>query len=155
MRGFLSLPVGATSIGVTCAAALVLPAALPATAASPRAGSPAGAAVPGSTQSLPLAPLDQERTPGSAPEQGLFRTDVRHFSLVGVIWDDPDTALRGAVQVRTRSAASGKWSGWQDVDTHNEEHGADPATAERSSGRVRGATAPLWVGDSEDRKSVV
>ncbi|MGQ4413756.1 peptidoglycan recognition protein [Streptomyces sp. SAS_269] len=149
MRGFLSSPVGATSIGVTCAAALVLPAALPATAASPRAGRPAEAAVPGSTQSLPLAPLDQERTPGTAPEQGLYRTDVRHFSLVGVIWDDPDTALRGAVQVRTRSAVSGAWSGWQDVETHNEDHGADPATAERSSGRVRGATAPLWVGDSD------
>ncbi|MEU1460343.1 peptidoglycan recognition protein [Streptomyces sp. NPDC005727] len=149
MRGFLSSPARATSIGVTCAAALVLSAALPATAASPRAGRPAGAAAPGSTQSLPLAPLDQERTPGTAPEQGLYRTGVRHFSLVGVIWDDPDTALRGTVQVRTRSAASGKWSRWQDVETHNGDHGADPATAERSSGRVRGATAPLWVGDSD------
>ncbi|MFF3166946.1 peptidoglycan recognition protein family protein [Streptomyces sp. NPDC003273] len=155
MRGFLSSPAGATSIGVTCAAALVLPAATPAVAAAPRAErpaaavGPAGAAVPGSTQSLPLAPLDQERTPGTTPAQGLYRADVRHFSLVGVIWDDPDAALRGTVQVRTRSAASGKWSGWQDVETHNEDHGADPASAERASGRVRGATAPLWVGDSK------
>ncbi|WP_250404848.1 peptidoglycan recognition protein family protein [Streptomyces cellostaticus] len=149
MRGFLGLPAGITSIGVTCAVALVLPLAPPATAAAPPGGSPAGAAVPGGTQSLPLAPLGRERTPGAVPERGLYRTGVRHFSLVGVIWDDPDAALRGTVQVRTRSAASGAWSGWQDVETHNEDHGADPATAERSSGRVRGATAPLWVGDSD------
>ncbi len=109
----------------------------------------AEAAVPGSTQSLPLVLRSRERALGPAPEQGLYRVDVQHFSLVGVVWDDPDTQLKGRVQVRTRSAATGQWSGWQDVETHNEDHGADPGTAERSSGRVRGATAPLWVGDSD------
>ncbi|MER7929508.1 peptidoglycan recognition protein [Streptomyces sp. NPDC096057] len=163
MRGFL-----ASSIGVTCAATLALPLTLPASAAPSAAQAPAPAtqstsgarsaattgdralpALPGSTQSLPLAPRVGDRTFGAAPEQGLTRGDVHRFSLVGVIWDDPDTELRGSVQVRTRSTATGAWSGWQDVDTHNDDHGADPGTPERTSGHVHGSTAPLWVGDSD------
>ncbi|MGW1726376.1 N-acetylmuramoyl-L-alanine amidase [Streptomyces sp. NPDC002306] len=166
MRGLL-----ASSIGVTCAAALALPLTPPAAAAAavvsasqaPTAEVAALAAaraaapdLPGSTQSLPLAPLAPDRrgsvtrTPGAlAAEQGLARRDVHRFSLVGVVWDDPDAELHGRVQVRTRAAGAGTWSGWEDVDTHNGDHGADPDTAERTSGRVRGATAPLWVGDSD------
>ncbi|MER5832494.1 N-acetylmuramoyl-L-alanine amidase [Streptomyces sp. NPDC002130] len=168
MRGFL-----ASSIGVTCAAALALPLTPPALAAparpapatevarpAPPAGSPAmnpaerRAAEPyaaGSTQSLPLEPLTRTRATPSAPptEQGLSRRAVRHFSLVGVIWDDPDAELHGRVRVRTRAANTGTWSGWQDLDTHNADHAADRGTPERASGRVRGATAPLWVGDSD------
>ncbi|MET9577342.1 N-acetylmuramoyl-L-alanine amidase [Streptomyces sp. DT199] len=168
MRGFL-----ASSIGVTCAAALALPLTPPALAATARpvpaaeaarpaahAGTPATtpsdrrAAEPsaaGSTQSLPLEPLTRDRATPSAPatEQGLPRRAVRHFSLVGVVWDDPDAELHGRVQVRTRTAGTGTWSGWQDVETHNADHAADPDTPERASGRVRGATAPLWVGDSD------
>lgn len=199
MRGHL-----ASSIAVTCAAALALPlslssdaaagtptvrptaerpeaerpaperaarahpaAASPATTGATRAVSPAtrptmpDQAVPGSTQSLPLAPLalatpdappsgDRSVPPTpAAPTQGLRQRDVRHFSLVGVVWDNPDTELHGRVQVRTRATGTTRWSGWQDVDTHNHEHAADPDTAERTSGRVRGSTAPLWVGDSD------
>ncbi|MFI6855744.1 peptidoglycan recognition protein [Streptomyces sp. NPDC050416] len=172
MRGFL-----ASSIGVTCAAALALPLTPPAVAATarpvptteaataarpaPHAGTPdttltsrraAEPYAPGSTQSLPLEPLTRNRatptTPG-APDQGLTRRAVRHFSLVGVVWDDPEAELHGRVQVRTRAAGTGTWSGWQDVETHNGDHAADPDTPERTSGRVRGATAPLWVGDSD------
>jgi len=158
MRGFL-----ASSIGVTCAAALALPLTLPAAAAPTkapaRAAQPTSGArsvptaaepdLPGSTQSLPLAPTTRDRSLGAAPEQGLTRDDVHRFALVGVTWTDPDTELRGRVQVRTRATGTGEWSGWQDVDTHNEDHGADPGTAERDSGHVRGSTAPLWVGDSD------
>ncbi|NEA64115.1 N-acetylmuramoyl-L-alanine amidase [Streptomyces sp. SID12488] len=156
MRGYLS-----SSIGVVCATALALPLTLPTTPASASARpaearpaqtapvAPAASTVPGSTQSLPLAPRPGDRTLGPAAEQGLYRPDVRHFSLVGVVWDNPDTELYGEVQVRTREAAGGHWSGWQDVETHNHEHAADPGTAERVSGRVRGSTAPLWVGDSD------
>lgn len=96
----------------------------------------------------PAHPRPGDRTLGPAAEQGLYRPDVRHFSLVGVIWDNPDTELYGRVEVRTRAARDGRWSGWQDVETHNHEHAADPDSAERASGRVRGSTAPLWVGDS-------
>ncbi|MFJ5777703.1 peptidoglycan recognition protein [Streptomyces sp. NPDC093094] len=150
MRGFL-----ASSIGVTCAAALALPLTLTAATATarpaPAAERSTGAApdLPGGTQSLPLVPLADRRALGSTAVQGLTRRDVRHFSLLGVIWDDPASELRGSVQVRTRGAVTGQWSGWQDVETHNAEHSADPGTAERTSRRVHGATAPLWVGDSD------
>ncbi|MFR9799051.1 peptidoglycan recognition protein [Streptomyces sp. MS06] len=154
----------ASSIGATCAAALALPltqpaAATPAPAArtSPAAGAAAIAGraaaasggVAGGTQSLPLEPLARDRSLGPAAEQGLPRRRVRRFSLVGVVWDDPDAALHGTVQVRARATATGAWSGWQDVEPDNADHGADPGSAERASGRVRGGTAPLWVGDSD------
>jgi uncharacterized protein with LGFP repeats len=154
MHGFLT-----SSIGVTCAAALALPLTAgptTATAATGRAApasapAPAAAYVPGSTQSLPLTPLTGDRAstaPGTA-EQGVPRRNTRHFSLVGVVWDDPATELHGRVQVRTRATATGTWSDWQDLETHNADHAADPGTAESASGRVRGATAPLWVGESD------
>ncbi|NNN38144.1 peptidoglycan recognition protein [Streptomyces sp. S3(2020)] len=139
----------ASSIGVTCAAALALPLGLPAAATVARPAPNAEVFVPGGTQSLPLAPLSRDRVLGATAEQGLPARDVRHFSLVGVVWDDPDSALHGSVQVRTRAVTSGAWSGWQDIETHYGDDGADPDTAERTSGRVRGATAPLWVGDSD------
>lgn len=156
MRGFL-----ASSIGVATAAVLALPIALPSTAlAAPLTGAAAPVSPAGSTQSLPLVPLGPvaTRTPGvpgmsaspGLPEtQGLTAREVKTFSLVGVVWDDAATQLHGKVQVRTRSARTGTWSGWQDVETHNSEHAADPDAVERGSGRVRGATAPLWVGESD------
>ncbi len=153
MRGIL-----ASSIGVTCAAALALPLAPSATAGSARPVPTAEAAtraavtappdVSGSTQSLPLRPLTHDRVSGAAV-LGLAPRAVRHFSLLGVIWDDPAAHLHGSVQVRTRAAATGGWSDWQDVETHYTDHGADPGSAEAASGRVRGATAPLWVGESD------
>src|SRR5690606_913076 len=149
----------ASSIGVTCAAALALPLAPPAAAAV--RGAPAAAAgtnasapaaepggVPGSTQSLPLNPLTRDRATG-AVVLGLAPRTVRHFSMLGVVWDDADAELHGRVQVRTRAAGTGTWSGWRDVETHNADHAADPGSEERVSGRVRGATAPLWVGESD------
>ncbi|MBC2869081.1 peptidoglycan recognition protein [Streptomyces mexicanus] len=156
----------ASSIGVTSTLTLALASALPATAATAAPGTvrtassgttaaatgPVRAAVPGSTQSLPLVPLDRGsrgRSVGVAREQGLIRPHVRHFSLVGVVWDDPGAELHGTARVRTRSAATGAWSAWQSLDTDNADHGADPGSAERAGGHVRGATAPLWVGDSD------
>ncbi|WP_037628259.1 peptidoglycan recognition protein family protein [Streptomyces aureus] len=146
MRGFLG-----SSVGVTCAAALALPLTLPATPARADSSTMTSeAAAPGSTQSLPLAPLTRRRGSlgPSTQTQGLARRNVRPFSLVGVIWDDPDSELNGRVQVRTRAAGTGDWSDWQDVETHNDEHAADPDTAESASRRVHGSTAPLWVGNS-------
>lgn len=176
----------ATSIGVTCAAALTLPLAVPSAAAPvlPTSATQAGARsearsevtqaearspaqtpaeatepaeLPGSTRSLPLSPLTSTATratgaptgPTASSGQGLKQQDVRPFSLVGVVWDDPGTELHGSVQVRTRATGSTRWSGWQDIETHNAEHAADHGTAERESGAVRGATAPLWVGESD------
>lgn len=155
MRGFL-----ASSIGVATAAVLALPLALPTTALAAAAVPQAAQAATGSTESVPLVPLGPaaDRTPGvpgmsASPRlpdtQGLAARDARTFSLVGVVWDDVSTRLEGSVQVRTRSATTAAWSDWQDVETHNDEHAADPGTVERGSGRVRGSTAPLWVGTSD------
>ncbi|MET9930697.1 MULTISPECIES: peptidoglycan recognition protein [unclassified Streptomyces] len=146
----------ASSIAVTCAAVLALPvsAAAPA-AAEVLAQPPAASALPpapdlsGSTQSLPLGPLGPSPRAGGPGEQGLTRRDVKPFSLVGVVWDDPRAPLHGTVQVRTRATGTDTWSEWQDVETHNDEHGADPDTAEGTSRALRGSTAPLWVGDSD------
>lgn len=141
----------ATSIGVTCAAALALPLAAPAGAAPDTPTATTDSAVlPGSTQSLPLSPRSTAapRAAGAA-EQGLPERDVRPFSLVGVVWDDVTTELHGTVQVRTRATGTARWSGWQDLETHNAEHAADPGSAEGEADTVRGSTAPLWVGDSD------
>ncbi|WP_329067619.1 peptidoglycan recognition protein family protein [Streptomyces sp. NBC_01429] len=154
MRAYL-----ATSIGVTCTAALLLPTsqpsdalAAPHTAAASSTAEPhhraGAAAVPGSTESLPLTALGDRRSSGAA-EQGVARRDVRPFSMLGVIWDDADAEFHGTVQVRTRATATHVWSDWQDLETHNQEHGADPGTQERDSGTVHGSTAPLWVGGSD------
>ncbi|WP_329279420.1 peptidoglycan recognition protein family protein [Streptomyces sp. NBC_00691] len=154
----------ASSIAVTCATVLALPVSLaaPAAAAVPSAlglpptvsAQPPAPEVPGATQSLPLEPLGAgDRAVGGgtddADAQGLTRRDVRPFSLVGVVWDDPSAALHGVVQVRTRATGGGAWSEWQDVETHNDEHGADPDTAEGHGRALKGSTAPLWVGDSD------
>lgn len=105
----------------------------------------------GSTQSLPLAPLatPSDRVAGAPAAQGLPQRDARPFSLVGVVWDDAEAELHGTVQVRTRATGTTRWSDWQDVETHNAEHAADLGSAEREGRTVRGATAPLWVGDSD------
>ncbi|MFI1679335.1 peptidoglycan recognition protein [Streptomyces sp. NPDC020607] len=152
MRGFL-----ASSIGVTCAAALALPLTLPSSGAraaapgAPSAAGPATEGIPGRTESIPLTPLGSDRALGSAGarEQGLGRRDVRPFSLVGVVWNDPEAELHGTVQVRTRATGTTTWSEWQPVETHNHEHAADPGTPEHDADTVRGSTAPLWVGDSD------
>ncbi|WP_129771749.1 N-acetylmuramoyl-L-alanine amidase [Streptomyces sp. L-9-10] len=142
-----------TSIGVACTAALVLPLSPSGASAAPQvpqATQNTGSAdVPGSTQSLPLSTLGSDRSSGAATEQGVTRRDVSPFSLLGVVWDDADAELHGTVQVRTRTAGSPFWSDWQDLETHNQEHGADLGTAERDSGHTRGSTAPLWVGGSD------
>ncbi|WP_327355618.1 peptidoglycan recognition protein family protein [Streptomyces sp. NBC_01304] len=157
MRGFLAAPLLArrrllaSSIGVACAAALTLPLAAqgPAHASAPRSA-PAAQALAGSTQSLPLASLGSDRAGGAgAAAQGVLRRDVLPFSLVGVVWDNPEAELHGRVQVRTRARGTEAWSGWQDVETHNHDHAADPDTPEHASKNVRGSTAPLWVGDSD------
>ncbi|MFF9017898.1 peptidoglycan recognition protein [Streptomyces sp. NPDC014870] len=152
MRAYL-----VSSIAVTCAAALALPLSLATPAASHQPAALAArpdAEVAGSTQSLPLQPLEDGRRAIRAPGatgavQGLTRRDVRPFSLLGVVWDDARAHLHGTVQVRTRATGTGGWSAWQELEVHNDEHGADPGTAEAVSGAVRGSTAPLWVGDSD------
>ncbi|MFB6440430.1 peptidoglycan recognition protein [Streptomyces sp. NPDC056411] len=151
MRPFL-----ASCLGAACTAALALPFA-PDAAAGPAAAPPPAPArtadLPGSTQSLPVAapgaPLaTQQDTTGAPGTLGLPARTVQPFSLLGVVWDDADTALHGRVQVRTRATGTGHWTDWQDVQVHNDDT-PDLAAAERRNSAVRGSTAPLWVGNSD------
>ncbi len=142
----------ASSIGVTCAALLALPLVLPEGGSADRrqlAGAQTAdlPGLPGSTRSLPLAPLagSVDRAVPQAADRGLNSGDVAPFSLVGVVWDDPRAVLEGQVQVRTRAVGTGEWSRWQELDAHSAD-AADPDAAET---RAHGSTAPLWVGASD------
>ncbi|MFJ6750938.1 peptidoglycan recognition protein [Streptomyces sp. NPDC091266] len=159
MRPFLALL--AITLGAAGTAALTLPPDAPAGAAATRPAHhlapPAEPprATPGSTQSLPVAdaghtaavPGADRAAPPAPGVRGVPAHAVRPFSLVGVVWDDAATELHGRVQVRTRATGTGNWSIWQDVQAHNDDQ-PDLDSPERQ-GRVRGSSAPLWVGDSD------
>ncbi|PJE95625.1 N-acetylmuramoyl-L-alanine amidase [Streptomyces carminius] len=153
MRAFI-----ASSIAVACAAAAVLP--LSAAAADSGSTAPASAAVhettsrlPGSTQTLPLVPLESSGGDTGAGQSGdpvplgLPARDIEPFALLGAVWDDPDEEPRGRIQVRTRAAGTGDWSPWRELESHADR--PDPGSAEGGDTAPRGATAPLWVGDSD------
>ncbi|WP_419995480.1 peptidoglycan recognition protein [Streptomyces boninensis] len=141
MRTLLASSIGLCA--VTAATALLAPAAL---SASPAATVAAEDQLPGSTQSLPLRSLASDRSPGAGMGQG--PRPVKPFSLVGVVWDDPAAHLEARAQVRTREAESGDWTTWQDLSGHSED-APDPGSPEGSGPGARGATAPLWVGESD------
>ncbi|WP_249374709.1 N-acetylmuramoyl-L-alanine amidase [Streptomyces sp. I05A-00742] len=156
MRGIL-----VTSAVTACAATLTLPfLAAPGAASSPeRRAAAAQRGIPGATYSLPLVPLEAGDGTGTADHgrsragavgagvRGLRPQRVKPFSLVGIVWDNAGTELRGRAQVRTRSMGTGTWSGWQDVQVHDHDR-PDLGTAEARAAR-RGSTAPLWVGASD------
>ncbi|MFF7730761.1 peptidoglycan recognition protein [Streptomyces sp. NPDC008001] len=148
MRGIL-----VSSTVTACAAALTLPFLAAPSSASPSTQDPGVTArsVPGSTQSLPLVPLHGKSRmsgPETAPEQGLPQREVKPFSLVGIVWDDAGAELRGHAEVRTRPLGSREWADWQEVSTHDDDR-PDTDSPEARRGRVRGSTAPLWVGASD------
>ncbi|MFI7138086.1 N-acetylmuramoyl-L-alanine amidase [Streptomyces massasporeus] len=87
------------------------------------------------------------RVPDGDPhDRSLAPRTTEPFSLIGVTWDDPDEALDGIVQVRTRSRESGAWSTWRplEADSRRPESGPD-----RDRAGVRGSTQPLWTGPSD------
>ncbi|MDG9708416.1 peptidoglycan recognition protein family protein [Streptomyces sp. DH10] len=87
------------------------------------------------------------RVPDGDPhERSLAPRTTEPFSMIGVTWDDPDAALDGTAQVRTRSRESGEWSAWRplDTDVRTPETGPD-----RLRAGVRGGTQPLWTGPSD------
>ncbi|MBF6044700.1 N-acetylmuramoyl-L-alanine amidase [Streptomyces sp. NRRL B-1677] len=161
MRGIL-----VSSTVTACAAALTLPFLAGPSAATSSTHDPdvTARSVSGSTQSLPLVPLRgahhggghakghaKKRTAGPEPtstEQGLPQLEVKPFSLVGIVWDDAGAELRGHAQVRTRPVGSRDWADWQEVVTHDDDR-PDTDSSEARAGRLRGSTAPLWVGASD------
>ncbi|MGW3078397.1 MULTISPECIES: peptidoglycan recognition protein family protein [unclassified Kitasatospora] len=124
----LSLP---AALLAGCTAALLLQ---PAATAAPSPSSPAPQRHDfpggGSTTTLPL--------PDGA---GLAPRGTPPFDLLGLGWDGPADALAGAVaRVRTRDAATGRWSDWHRLEADAGDGPDHPA---------HGATAPLWTGRSD------
>ncbi|MEU4623667.1 N-acetylmuramoyl-L-alanine amidase [Actinoplanes sp. NPDC023801] len=121
---------------------------------------------PSGTTPAEAAPVvtPTELPPDSSPEPPRIRTELtsldltatggrteiaqratKRFSLLGISWSDPAAEPDGTIEVRTRSVASGTWTGWQELE--KSDTGPDGAEASRS-GR-RGATEPLWAGPSD------
>jgi N-acetylmuramoyl-L-alanine amidase len=88
-------------------------------------------------QTIPLAMLDR-RAVSKSEWVLLPEHTTKPFSLFGITWADPTAAVSPTVQVRTRARATGQWSAWQTPTSH----GSTPHDA-------RGATDPLWVGQSD------
>ncbi|WP_326689969.1 MULTISPECIES: N-acetylmuramoyl-L-alanine amidase [unclassified Streptomyces] len=165
----------ATSIGVVSAALLLPLVSVAPAAGAPPAGAPAAGAsaeqasraaesvprarnndqvsqgrVAGGTQSLPFAPGPATRVAGgnSAGSREIGARTVRPYSLLGVVWEHASDQLNGHVQVRTRDAATKRWSEWRELDSHpGDVPGGE--VPESADGEMRGATTPLWVGASD------
>ncbi|PZH08221.1 hypothetical protein C1I97_16460 [Streptomyces sp. NTH33] len=111
------------------------------------------------TAAVTFAPDDSTDTTGARPasantialagssgsERTLPRTDTKAFSLLGVSWKDRAKNFDGTAQIRTRSAATGEWTDWRDLDFDT----VAPETAEGRAPGIRGASEPLWVGPSD------
>ncbi|XVV09149.1 N-acetylmuramoyl-L-alanine amidase [Actinoplanes sp. CA-131856] len=98
---------------------------------------------------LPNAPVRTavtkvELAASSSGQVDLPQRATKKFSMVTVSWADPKAAPKGTVEVRTRSSATGAWSGWESLEVAE-------AAADRPSeaARVRGRTEPLWAGPSD------
>ncbi|AGZ43404.1 putative N-acetylmuramoyl-L-alanine amidase [Actinoplanes friuliensis DSM 7358] len=74
------------------------------------------------------------------------KRDTRQFSLLGMTWSDADLEVGGTVEVRTRSVRTGRWTGWQTLETEGTQGPDSGAEAKRD---LRGGTEPLWVGPSD------
>ncbi|MEU4688257.1 N-acetylmuramoyl-L-alanine amidase [Actinoplanes sp. NPDC023714] len=98
----------------------------------------------------PAAPRDGMRLAAEETRQGetrhgyaeLPRRRTGPFSMVGVTWRDPEAPSAGRIEVRTRAAATGRWTPWQLLETDN------PDASGGAEG-ARGASDPLWVGPSD------
>ncbi|MFC3573183.1 N-acetylmuramoyl-L-alanine amidase [Streptomyces yaanensis] len=81
---------------------------------------------------------------GAASLKELGARSTTPFSMVGVTWTGAKAKLRGTVEVRTRSAVSGDWTKWLQMQQPD----AIPDAAEQNRPGVRGGMAPLWSGPS-------
>ncbi|WP_265737491.1 peptidoglycan recognition protein family protein [Actinacidiphila soli] len=83
-------------------------------------------------------------TGATASVKSLAARSTAPFSMVGVTWPGAHAQLRGTVEVRTRSAASGTWTRWLAMAQPDEI--PDPAELDRPG--VRGGMSPMWAGAS-------
>ncbi|MGW5257009.1 N-acetylmuramoyl-L-alanine amidase [Streptomyces sp. NPDC004012] len=83
-------------------------------------------------------------TGASASLKTLGAQATAPFSMVGVTWNGAHANLRGAVEVRTRSAVSGHWTSWLKMQQPDD----IPDAAELNRPGVRGGMSPMWSGPS-------
>src|SRR5680860_471613 len=74
----------------------------------------------------------------SAPEP------VEGYATVGVTWKHGAVIDEDEISVSVRTLEDGEWSGWEDVEYHDD-HGPDPDSTEARNARP--GTEPLVVGD--------
>lgn len=83
-------------------------------------------------------------TGASASLKTLGARSTASFSMVGVTWNGAHANLRGTVEVRTRSTASGQWTQWLKMQQPDDI--PDPSELNRPG--VRGGMSPMWSGPS-------
>ncbi|MFI5759827.1 peptidoglycan recognition protein [Streptomyces sp. NPDC051563] len=71
----------------------------------------------------------------------LAQQDTDLFGLLGVSWTDPEATVNGAIEARSRSSETGKWSRWITLDP------VRPGLDGKRPG-APGATEPVWFGPS-------
>ncbi|HEU4349486.1 MAG TPA: N-acetylmuramoyl-L-alanine amidase [Actinoplanes sp.] len=126
-------------------------AAPPPKAGSPTGRSPGARGTAGAELSAPASVRADLNAPGTARAEAaagapaVTERRTQPFSLLGVTWTDPRARLAGTIEVRTRSVATGRWSGWQPLESD----GTSPADPGSVDGAGRGRTDPLWVGTSD------
>ncbi|GAA2688950.1 N-acetylmuramoyl-L-alanine amidase [Actinoplanes palleronii] len=150
MKRRATIGIGA-AVAVLAAAGGVAALTLP---SGPATGSSSGEDVTIAAGSIPPDPaatppdvhaeIDSLDLAASGGAAELPQRSTRRFSMVSVSWDDPADAPQGRIEVRARSAKSGKWSGWQAL-------GVAEAAADRpdEAARAHGATDPIWTGRSD------
>jgi hypothetical protein len=104
----------------------------------PASAGPGTGPVPAAVEQVALSAM-----PG-VPRAELPQRGTSPFSLLGVTWEHAGERLDGAVQVRVRSAATRRWSGWRALNPQG-----DDAPDPREAAGARGGTSPLWVGPSD------
>lgn len=138
---------------------------------SPSAGEHAGARLHEAAATVPTAPVDPEveeysltAPQGARLAPGALRASSRRttaggqqltsdavpvdgYGAVGVTWQHGAELEHDAITVTARTYDDGAWSGWTDVEYHDE-HGPDPGSDEAL--RARPGTEPLLVGDVDE-----
>lgn len=69
---------------------------------------------------------------------------VTGYGAIGVTWEHGTELSEDAVGMRARTYSDGRWSGWTELEYHDD-HGPDPTTAEGR--RSRPGSEPLLVGE--------
>ena len=100
-----------------------------------------GKPVAASLHTLKIRPANAQARSVDVPKRG-----TKRFSLLGITWTDPDLAVDGTVQVRTRAVATGRWGEWQTLETDGT---LGPDGGAEAQGELRGSSEPLWVGPSD------